>query len=268
MAYLGRSTDGFGIRDRFVYTAAGSETSVSGADDNARVLKYKDGAYVDVFLNGVLLLRGTDYNTTTGNAISGLAALTANDIIEVITYDVFAVANTVPKSGGTFNGEVTFVDSVALTGVTNIKEDVENITAATKSVLVGDSGTTYLLNRAGGIVVTLPVAAAGLRYSFIIGTTFTGTFSLDGASANDIFAASSNLLIWDKDAPATVSAKQFYADGSNDDKITMDSDGKGRFIGGKINCLGIATGGQGSATAVWHVDGIVYGDGTLATPFV
>ena len=32
MGYLGRSTDGFGVRDRFVYTATGSETSVSGED--------------------------------------------------------------------------------------------------------------------------------------------------------------------------------------------------------------------------------------------
>ena len=166
------------------------------------------------------------------------------------------------------SGNVSGTGTMKMTGATNSVGVIESITAATKTVTSGDSNTTYLLNRAAGIVVTLPTAAAGLNYSFIIGTTFTGTFSLDGASANDIFAASSNLLIWDKDAPATVSAKQFYADGSNDDKITMDSDGKGRFIGGKINCLGIATGGQGSATAVWHVDGIVYGDGTLATPFV
>ena len=82
-----------------------------------------------------------------------------------------------------------------------------------------------------------------------------------------LYSTSSNLLIWDKDAPGTVSAKQFYADGSDDDKIVMDADTKGRFVGGRINCIGIATGGQGSATAVWHVDGIVYGDGSLATPF-
>ena len=75
MAYLGRSTDGFGVRDRFVFTASGSETSVSGADDNSRTLKYEDGIYVDVFMNGVLLLRDTDYNTNTANTISGLASL-------------------------------------------------------------------------------------------------------------------------------------------------------------------------------------------------
>ena len=47
----------------------------------------------------------------------------------------------------------------------------------------------------------------------------------------------------------------------------MDADTKGRFVGGVIDCLGIATGGQGSATAVWQMTGITFGDGTLATPF-
>ena len=165
------------------------------------------------------------------------------------------------------SGNVSGTGTMKMTGATNSVGVIESITAATKTVTSGDSNTTYLLNRAAGIVVTLPTAAAGLNYSFIIGTTFTGTFSLDGASANDIYSTSSNLLIWDKDAPGTVSAKQFYADGSDDDKIVMDADTKCRFVGGRINCIGIATGGQGSATAVWHVDGIVYGDGSLATPF-
>ena len=95
MAYLGRSTDGFGVRDRFVYTASGSETSVSGADDNSRTLKFQDGTYVDVYLNGIFLLRGTDYDTNTANTINNLASLAASDIVEVILYDVFTVADTV-----------------------------------------------------------------------------------------------------------------------------------------------------------------------------
>ena len=108
MPYLGRSTDGFGVRDRFVFTASGSETSLSGSDDNSRTLKYQDGTYIDVFMNGVLLLRGTDYNTTTANTIGGLASLAANDIVEIIVYDVFSVANTVSQTGGNFTGAVTF----------------------------------------------------------------------------------------------------------------------------------------------------------------
>ena len=152
-------------------------------------------------------------------------------------------------------------------GVNNLITDVENVTAATKTLTAADTGTTYLLNRAGGIVITLPTAAAGLKFKFIIGTTFTGTFSIDGASANDIFTAASTIIISDKDAPGTVSLKQFHADGSDDDKMTMDADTKGRFVGGEIDCLGIATGGQGSATAVWQMNGFTFGDGSLATPF-
>ena len=108
MPYLGRSTDGFGVRDRFVFTASGSETSLSGSDDNSRTLKYQDGTYIDVFMNGVLLLRGTDYNTTTANTIGGLASLAASDVVVIIVYDVFSVSNTVAQTGGTFSGEVTF----------------------------------------------------------------------------------------------------------------------------------------------------------------
>ena len=119
MPYLGRSTDGFGVRDRFVYTASGSETSVSGADDNSRVLKFQDGIYVDVYLNGVLLLRDTDYNTTTANTIGSLASLAASDVVEIIVYDVFSVAKTVPQTGGTYNGSVTFNNNITVEGNIN-----------------------------------------------------------------------------------------------------------------------------------------------------
>ena len=170
-----------------------------------------------------------------------------------------------PSGGGTGGGRGSYLAQTA--GVNNLITDVENVTAATKTLTAADTGTTYLLNRAGGIVITLPTAAAGLKFKFIIGTTFTGTFSIDGASANDIFTAASTIVISDKDAPGTVSLKQFHADGSDDDKMTMDADTKGRFVGGEIDCLGIATGGQGSATAVWQMNGLTFGDGTLATPF-
>ena len=147
------------------------------------------------------------------------------------------------------------------------RKKVENLTAATKSILGSESGTLFRLNRAAGIVATLPVAQVGLTYDFVIETTFTGTFSLDGASANDIFTAGSTVVISDKDAPGTVSLKQFHADGSNDDKMVLDADDNGRHVGGTFTCTGVAAGGQGSATAVWHVNGVLFGDGTLATPF-
>ena len=119
MPYLGRSTDGFGVRDRFVFTASGSETSLSGSDDNSRTLKYQDGTYIDVFMNGVLLLRGTDYNTTTANTIGGLASLAASDVVEIIVYDVFSVANTVAQTGGEYTGSVVFNSNITVDGNVN-----------------------------------------------------------------------------------------------------------------------------------------------------
>jgi len=96
MAYIGKSPAGLGVRARYYYTATGGETSLSGADDNGRTLQFTDGEYVDVYLNGVLLVAGTDYGTGTANTISGLDALSAGNIVEIVAYDIFSLgkANT------------------------------------------------------------------------------------------------------------------------------------------------------------------------------
>ena len=147
MPYLGRSTDGFGVRDRFVFTASGSETSLSGSDDNSRTLKYQDGTYIDVFMNGVLLLRGTDYNTTTANTIGGLASLAASDIVEIIVYDVFSVANTVAQTGGTYTGDVAFSTNLSVTGTSTLT-GAQTLTGTTSATQIDIEGETLLEERA------------------------------------------------------------------------------------------------------------------------
>lgn len=108
MSYIGRSPQ-LGVRTRYYYTATGGETSLSGVDDNGATLTFSDGAYVDVLLNGITLVAGTDYNTSTTNTISGLAALTSGDVAEIVVYDVFSLSDSVSaSSGGTFNGSVGF----------------------------------------------------------------------------------------------------------------------------------------------------------------
>jgi hypothetical protein len=77
---------------RYRFTAAGGETSESGLDDNGLTLSYIPGKE-QVYLNGVLLARTSDYNATNGTSITGLAALTAGDILEVITFTAFELAN-------------------------------------------------------------------------------------------------------------------------------------------------------------------------------
>jgi hypothetical protein len=77
---------------RYRYTASGGETSESGPDDNGLTLSYLPGKE-QVYLNGVLLARTSDYNATNGTSITGLAALAAGDILEVITFTAFELAN-------------------------------------------------------------------------------------------------------------------------------------------------------------------------------
>ena len=107
MPYLGRSSN-FGVRSVFQYLPSAGDTSVSGADANGKTLAFADGNYVDVYLNGVKLKTGTDYNTTTANTIAGLTALASNDEVTVVVYDAFSLATGFETLGGTFGGARQF----------------------------------------------------------------------------------------------------------------------------------------------------------------
>ena len=75
---------------------------------------------MDVFLNGVLLKAGTDYNTNTANTIAGLTATVANDEVTVLVYDIFTTADMVSAtSGGTFSGNVTHSGTVTVDDTTD-----------------------------------------------------------------------------------------------------------------------------------------------------
>ena len=144
MPYLGRSTDGFGVRNRFFFTASAGDTSVSGNDANGRTLQFVDGLYADVYLNGVLLDPNEDYNTATANTIAGLSALSDNDRLEIIAYDTFTVGDIVSAgSGGTFGGAVSMSSTLAVSGATTLTGGIANgvtINGTTPTLTIGDAG--------------------------------------------------------------------------------------------------------------------------------
>ena len=116
MAYLGQEP-GQGQAEYFVFTASGSETSVTTADDG-RPVSYTVGQ-VSVYLNGVKLIEGSgkDFVATNGSTIASLAALTASDVVEVVALSAFSPSDTVSAAnGGTFSGNVSFGDN----NITNV----------------------------------------------------------------------------------------------------------------------------------------------------
>ena len=158
MPYIGRSTDGFGVRNRFLYLASASDTSVSGADANGATLTFTDGAYVDVYLNGVLLKAGTDYNTNTANTIAGLASMAANDEVTVIVYDVFTVGDMVSAtSGGTFVGNVAMSGTLGVTGATTTAAITASGIIKTDDTTDATSTTDGSLQTDGGLSVAKDV---------------------------------------------------------------------------------------------------------------
>jgi hypothetical protein len=97
MAYIGKSPS-VGVRNRYVYQATAGQTTFSGSDSDAKTLSYQDSLYMDVYQNGVLLKPGTDYTATTGTSVVLITAASLNDIVEMIIYDTFSIANSYTKT--------------------------------------------------------------------------------------------------------------------------------------------------------------------------
>jgi hypothetical protein len=91
-------------------------TSLSGTDDNGTTLSYVPG-YEQVYINGVLQFRGSDYTATNGTSITGLTALVAGDVVEVIAPSAtqFGDYYTQAQSDTRFNAGFRYASTTYLT---------------------------------------------------------------------------------------------------------------------------------------------------------
>jgi hypothetical protein len=97
MAYIGKSPS-FGVRNRYIYQATAGQTTFTGSDADSKTLTYTDGLYVDVYQNGVLLKPVTDYTSTSGTSIVLTASASLSDVVEIVVYDAFSIANSYTKT--------------------------------------------------------------------------------------------------------------------------------------------------------------------------
>ena len=123
MAYIGRSPS-VGVRSRFQYQASAGQTSFSGSDANSLVLSYNDTLYMDVYQNGILLVPGDDYTATTGTTMVLEQAASLNDIVEMVVYDVFSVANSFTKTESDTRYPFLGNDSIIRTNGNTISADI------------------------------------------------------------------------------------------------------------------------------------------------
>ena len=169
MSYIGNDLRS-GRSETYVFTASGGETSVLSSDDS-RLINYTVG-WVKVWLNGVLLVEGSgnDYEASDGSSITNLSALSANDIVTVEANHTFSVSDSVPKTGGEFDGPlklnvITQNTSTNITGtlaenalyLSNAFVMTGNIEVSGKTTLAritDDDATTPLLTDTNGQTIT------------------------------------------------------------------------------------------------------------------
>jgi hypothetical protein len=159
MAYIGTSPTQ-AVRTRFLYTATASQTTFSGADTQNLTLRYSDANFVDVYQNGVLLKGGgADYTATTTTSVVLTTGATADDVIEIIVYDVFAVANLIKKDGDTvegvinFNGKEITLDADFDTSITSDTDDQIDIK-------IGGTDNTFIVGAGVGVGI-VPTTSYG-----------------------------------------------------------------------------------------------------------
>ena len=172
-----------GTASRYKFTATASQTTFTTADDSSS-LSY-DPTYLDVYLNGIKLVNGTDFTATSGSSIVLTTGANLNDILEVIAYGTFSLANfsitdatdvptlgtagqaLVVNSGGTAL-EFSNASSAEVYGfhkdsngdliVTTTNQGDDDISSATYAtfddVLFSASGFTFSLNN-GELIATI-----------------------------------------------------------------------------------------------------------------
>ena len=84
--YIGPLPVPQGIQRKQSFTATASQTTFNTNG-------YTDGAFINVYLNGVRLINGTDYTATNGSDIVLTTGASASDVLDFETFDTFELVN-------------------------------------------------------------------------------------------------------------------------------------------------------------------------------
>tara|TARA_R100000329_G_scaffold539_1_gene1109 strand:- start:1862 stop:2956 length:1095 start_codon:yes stop_codon:yes gene_type:complete len=183
MPYIGKGANGFGIRERYRFSASSGQTNFSGTDLDGKTLQFDSGSLVDIYLNGVLL-DTSDVNLNTANTLILNSGASASDEVMIIVYDVFSLSDALSKSGGAMSGSITNFTSTGIddnADATTITLDAnEDITASNGMYVSGDltsltvdkggidrsGNTTRIISaRSGGNFADMSINVAGVDKS-------------------------------------------------------------------------------------------------------
>lgn len=182
MPYIGR-TLGQGTRSRFLYTATAGQTTFSGSDSQSNTLAYSDNNGLDCFQNGVLLKGGgADYTATSGTSVVLTTGASVNDVIEILVYDVFAIADHVKKSGDAMTGALTNIDVNGTELILDADGDTSIQASSDDTLILKTNSNTALSIDANGHITkplqpTFMARCSSAMQDLAINTNHTVTFN-------------------------------------------------------------------------------------------
>ncbi len=172
-----------GTSERFTYNITGTPTTLTGAsgtgfaEANGNTLAY-DAGFIDVYLNGVKMVNGTDVTVTSGTSVVFASALSNGDVVDIVTFGTFNVAaiNADNISSGTIPVARVSGSYTSITGTGAL--DAGSITSGFGNIDTGSSTITTTGAITGGTLTgTLQTAAQ---------TNITSVGTLTSLTVDDI----------------------------------------------------------------------------------
>ena len=249
MAYIGVSPSN-GVRRVHTYTATASQTTFSGAGAEGTSLSYKDSNFVDVYQNGVKL-GDADYTATSGTSIVLGTGATASDLVVIVVFDVFSVADTVSKAdGGTFDGNITMAGTLTGTTATFSTADNNPQLILKSTDADADRGPVVQFTRDSASPADNDILGR-VQFLFDNDAGETTTAVQIEASASDVSDgsedASLNIVTMQSGATSSrmkvTSSETVFNDDSKDVDFRVESDGNGNMLVVDAGNNGVAIGG-------------------------
>ena len=173
-----------GTSNRFTYTVSSSTVTITGADDNGNTLAY-DAGYIDVYLNGVRMVNGTDVTVTSGTSVVFATAIgtSGTDIVDIVAFGTFQLANF----------SINDANDVSTAGISDGQVLVWNASASSFQAGNASSAEVYGFNKnaSGELIVTTTNGGV----DSIDASTYAGFDDVLFASTGFTFSISSGKLI-------------------------------------------------------------------------
>ena len=224
-----------GVKTNFQYTPTAGQTVFSGADNSSNTMIINQAALVSVYMNGVRLVQGTDYNVSSANnTVTLTVGATTADIIDIEVFGNFTGQSgaAVAITGGAISGTSVAATTLSASGTATLNTFVSNnVTISGGTIESTNIGaTTAGTGRFSTLAATGNATFSGTISSGAITSTGSSTFTSTGVMDINLVANPPELNFEDtssssgtKRARWTLDNNSFIAQGvaDNDGSVTQ-----------------------------------------------